>query len=642
MSIDDIIQKISDERYTAGRFPARLIFVRNFKDYLTLVDGLGRACDVLLDIADFTKDDTIPRFNTLKIEMDKHMGKQILLLSLGEYMRICLKRERNKLSAKFPEIWEALTFESSTTKYIIPIFGGREIFDLIIPIQNERQQHFIWEADVTEASEYELSVYSPDFENVLDVDAKNLQDWLKQWPMFFSDDSRRKFSICTKLYKYAEPIHGEVQVRVFSELFDLVSSVVLDGEKLNKVDGSEEFWKFIAENVKKGALFSETIKHIFNIGHHFNPINVLARFSELSDVEKNLLLMWYKIYPSDDYYSFAINKALKAKEIPEALRDTIFDILNPSDEFINQRAAAMRVMDIFYGQDYFQKLDKIMPLENRFLFLACKTFEERSYAVKTVSDILREGISTVDVVEWVKNIYPDLVQYLQPDISAQDEITEYFNWYRCNKLINRPNMQTPCVIDYNRIDSRHRLIQQNSTDDSVHFWVDGLGAEWIPFLAEKIKTLNTDLIVEKDVATALSPTETEYNRKWRQNDVKWDRLDKLSHTDMPDDHSYFSCIVRQLEIMNEIALHIVELLAKTDRVIITGDHGSSRLAALSFHDAENFAVEPPENAAAGEIHDGMTPEEYLVPVIVITRKVPLFQKLKKPKGIIIHNEMGLP
>jgi hypothetical protein len=41
----------------------------------------------------------------------------------------------------------------------------------------------------------------------------------------------------------------------------------------------------------------------------------------------------------------------------------------------------------------------------------------------------------------------------------------------------------------------------------------------------------------------------------------------------------------------------------------------------------------------------MTPEEYLVPVIVVTRKTPLSLKetAKKPKGITINDDiMGLP
>ena len=269
-------------------------------------------------------------------------------------------------------------------------------------------------------------------------------------------------------------------------------------------------------------------------------------------------------------------------------------------------------------------------------------------------------------------------------------------------MINRPNTDVPCFIDFDAIDSRNKVMQQNGTDDSLSFWVDGLGAEWIPILLNRLKELDITVSLKPLVAKALLPTETEYNHKWTADDKKWDRLDKLSHNGMPDDKDYFLCIARQLEIMNEIVEQVGEMLKKVNRVLLTGDHGSSRLAALLFHDSENFAVEPPksavvrsfgrfvelkddgyvlltpsmerveldgkhfivmktyehfrqsgnaaggntdENAVAGEVHGGMTPEEYLVPVFIVSRKTPLPPKEmpKMAKGITINNDMlGLP
>jgi arylsulfatase A-like enzyme len=197
------------------------------------------------------------------------------------------------------------------------------------------------------------------------------------------------------------------------------------------------------------------------------------------------------------------------------------------------------------------------------------------------------------------------------------------------------------------------------------------------------------------------PSETKYNHKWGNADDKWDRLDKLSHAGMPDEKDYFLCIARQIEIIGEVVEHIEELLKDNNSIIVTGDHGSSRLAALMFHVADNFAITPPknaivksfgrfceikddinvptipgaervelnnetfivmktyehfkqsgnaaggntdDNAIAGEVHGGMTPEEYLVPVIVISRKNPLAKQNKiennKPKAANL-NDMGI-
>lgn len=703
MDINEIVVKISNERQTPGRFPSRLIFVRNFDDYLALVGELKSVCDVVIDLAQFTKGDILPRFKDLKSEMAKHAGKQVLLLSFGEYLRICVKRERDKMTSSFPGIWEQQQAENSKTKYIIPIFGGREVFDSIVPIQDERQQRFIWEVNESSTeSEYSVDIYSPDFADSITADVENLQEWFEKWVSLFANKNRNNFSLCTKLYRYAEPAYGGIRISIIDEPFAYVASHVTDGEKLKKADGNEEFWKYVAQNIKQGVNFADNIKFLLNIGHSFDPIGVLARFNNLSEAEQNLLLMWYKLYPSDDYYDFAISKAPIASEIPVILRDAIFELPKLTDAYIQQRTAALRVLDVSYSEEYFAKLDKFASPEARLMMLTYRTLEERSYAIKTVSGLLRNGADVISVTELVKKDYPDLAEYLNPSSPTQDNVTRYFNWYRRSKLINRPDTDVPCVIDFDSLDSRNKIMQQNGTNDSMPFWVDGLGAEWIPVLINKLEAINVGVFIKAEVTKALLPTETEYNHKWEKDDTKWDRLDKLSHHGMPDDKDYFLCIARQLEIMNDVVEHVAELLTTVNRVIITGDHGSSRLAALLFHNAENFAIEPPknstvrsfgrfvelnddayvsvtpsmerieldgkrfivmktyehfkqsgnaaggntdDNAVAGEVHGGMTPEEYLVPVIVVSRKNPLPPKpeAKESKGITMNDDqMGLP
>ena len=425
---------------------------------------------------------------------------------------------------------------------------------------------------------------------------------------------------------------------------------------------------------------------------------MLARFNDLSDDELNLLMMWYKLYPSDDYYTYAIGKAATVVGITISLRDSIFDLPKLTDTYIQQRTAALRVLDVSYSDEYFAKLDKVSAPESRLMMLTYRTLSERAFAVKTVSGLLRSGADINAIVDQIKTDYPDLAEYLKPEPDHGNEVARYFNWYRRSKLINRPNTDVPCSIDFDSIDSRNKVMQLNGTADSLPFWVDGLGAEWIPVLLSRLSMLGFAVDVKTTVTKALLPTETEYNHKWTAESKKWDRLDKLSHNGMPDDNDYFLCIARQLEIMNEIVEHVGEMLKKVNRVIVTGDHGSSRLAALLFHDAMNFAVEPPknavvrsfgrfvelkddsyvslmpsmehteldgkhyivmktyehfkqsgnaaggntdENAVAGEVHGGMTPEEYLVPVFVVTRRKPLPTKEapQKPKGITINNDL---
>jgi hypothetical protein len=698
MTVQEIVDKVIAERQTPGRFPSRLIFVNNFSNYSLLVDELSKVCDVILNLASFAQGDILPNFNALKRELGKHSNKQILLLSMGEYLRICLKREVNRETSVFPGIWAAMQPEQSTTKYIIPIFGGRELFDQAVPFIDERQKDFLWDIrGSTEQLEYKVSVYSKAFATAVKPDAANFQEWLKNWDSLYADQVREDFSVISKLVKYTIPTVGNVSTKVVDEPFSYVASLVSDGQKLRREWGDESFWVDVSKNVVPGDRFEATVKFILNMGLYFDISAALARYDHLSGTERNLLLAWYRLYPTDDYYSFAIRKATHSDDIPIMLRDAIFELPKVTDANLSERQKALKILSVQYGHEYFLKLDKVLPAEMRLSYLTYKTLEERAYAVKTVSSLLRTGVDIHVIAEQLSSDFPDLAEYLVPSNGSDDEVARYFKWYRLSKIKNRPS-EDWLNIDLETFDSRNKILQQHNAG-TLTFWVDGLGIEWLPLLVKKLKQLKIAATVKPIIGRAIIPTETEYNRAWKDEDEKWDRLDKLSHNGMPDDRDYFLCIARQIEIIGEVVARTSELLAQNDRVIITGDHGSSRLAALMFHAPSNFAIDPPtdsivrsfgrfcelsgnvdipltdsmeltimdgkefivmktyehfkqsgnaaggnldDKAVAGEVHGGMTPEEYLVPVILVTRKVssdPI--KVNKKLKAAEFNDMGI-
>ena len=163
---------------------------------------------------------------------------------------------------------------------------------------------------------------------------------------------------------------------------------------------------------------------------------------------------------------------------------------------------------------------------------------------------------------------------------------------------------------------------------------------------------------------------------------KLDRLDKLAHKGVIDDPDYYTCVEDQLSFVSSLCKTVNDLLKEYHRVIITGDHGTSRLAARFFHKrdganvpqgatvcshgrycqiADNTVVMHPnivyakdkagvryavfsnydhftqsgfaagaddENAIYGEVHGGATPEEMLVPVISFdsNKEIPITAK----------------
>lgn len=176
MTIAEIKEKLHQERSFGSRFPVRIIFVENLDRYSALEHQLKGICDVTMNVADFCRaPDTVPQLDQIKRKLAECEGQQILLLSVGEYLRICAKRELNSDRCQFRAFWETLQSEASKTRVIIPVFNCRDIFDRIIGAVDERQQDYVWALDSVPTGEnYSISVYSPKFRAAIQPDADNL------------------------------------------------------------------------------------------------------------------------------------------------------------------------------------------------------------------------------------------------------------------------------------------------------------------------------------------------------------------------------------------------------------------------------------------------------------------------------------
>lgn len=154
MTIAEIKEKLSQERSFGSRYPARIIFVENFDDYSALEHQLKGICDVTINVADFCRaPDTVPQFDQIKNKLKECGGQQVLLLSVGEYLRLCMKRELNPDRCQFRAFWETQQPEASTTRIVIPVFSCRDTFDRIIGAIDERQKDYVWALDSTPSAE---------------------------------------------------------------------------------------------------------------------------------------------------------------------------------------------------------------------------------------------------------------------------------------------------------------------------------------------------------------------------------------------------------------------------------------------------------------------------------------------------------
>lgn len=699
MNLGEIIEKINIERVLCSRFPVRVIFVDNLEDYVTLIANLENTCDLLINIADFCNaDDVYPNFKDLYSEINRQKEKSILLLSVGEYLRLRINRETQPGEARFSSLWQMQFEASSTTRVFLPLFACKDLFDRTILHIDERQKDNIWELSSTTAEHrtLSLSVFSPEFKDALPTAMIGIKKWLTKWTAEWNQEGN--CSLITNLCNNIENSSAIVNVRVIDNPFDYVCNLVDDGQYLQRDWASDEQWASLIPNLQKKAPLSKTIENLLNV-KKIEPLSILARWDVLLDFHRQLLWIWYQLNTTGDYVGYVFTKVKNIKDIKNALRDEIIKGTHPP-EWIKQRNQILEVLSsVVYDAEYFSLLDTVSLPETKLNLLTYRTHEERTYAISVINKWLNQGVSVEGVLEVLSGRYFLFEEYLRGGITENPELNGYFTWYRHQKILNRIPEGSPPTLNLDKYESRYNILSQFEGKDCFVFWIDGMGIEWLPLLYQILKSSINSIDIVYQIAAALLPTETKYNEQWKDLDLqheKWNRLDSLAHEGLPDDKDYFSCIDNQLQIIFEVAKKARTLLDLHEYVVITADHGSSRLAALSFH--KNFGVPAPKNAVVrnfgrycelhnpadiadnlpfiqkvkddnneymvmtsydhyavsgnpaggndennavcGEIHGGKTPEEYLVPVVVMRRREVIPQVQYTIKNNILYRDKG--
>lgn len=245
MTIAEIKENLSQERGFGSRYPARIIFAENLADYSALEYQLKGICDVTMNVADFCRaEDTAPQFDQIRSKLAECEGQQILLLSVGEYLRLCTKRELNPDRCQFRAFWETQQSAASKTRVIIPVFHCRDLFERIIGVVDERQEEYVWTLDSVPSTEnYNVSVYSPKFKGAINPDADNLTAWLRDWRIILM--RKVPCSVVTMQCRNVEPTYGTVNIKPIDSPFRYLADILEDGNLLTEEWQNDDFWSKI-------------------------------------------------------------------------------------------------------------------------------------------------------------------------------------------------------------------------------------------------------------------------------------------------------------------------------------------------------------------------------------------------------------
>lgn len=703
VTISEILQKVDSERKIESRFPVRVIFCQSLNGYLDLTSRLRGACDCCWNIANFCSDkftDRYPRFRNLYTKVEENVDKHILLLSVGEYLRLSTKVEvHGGEAAQFYELWKLMESAHSKTRIFIPIFAAKEYFFRAVGEVDERQKSFLWELAGDDNRNYKLTVYSDRFLEVMPSSqvVQGVKSWLLEWENYYKAE---RSMVITSHTKNCEMTFGKVSIDIIENPYKFLCSKDNSIEAVKQELSPDNFWVELMVKTSKTNDIRKALLEGLNL-KAFDSISIISRWDYLEPIEQWYLWLWYQLYGSDEYISAIMKKMLAEdlERVPFHIYNDIIYYIDSHPEWIMQRQRFLKSLRAETPTiEFLKALDEKEPKVAMGL-LTGKTMKEKAFIIRTVCRWLREKEYEDGIVEQIsealEKIYPEFVAYLRTCNDKYGNYTDYFKWYKKKKIINRSVSEPMAAADVNYLDTRSYLMSEYNEKDCISYWIDGLGIEWHSLVCDILNRKRTGLFTyTKSMAKCVVPSETEFNKQWMLNNydyIKRDRLDIISHKGMPDDKDYFLAIANQIYVITELIEEAIEQLKDHEYVIITGDHGSSRLAALAFHEKDGVYVpkgaqsmclgrfcllkdKPKENeylpecaeycivedekylvfknydhfkqpgnaaggnadgkAIAGEVHGGLTPEESIVPVIVLKKELqetPLKYSLKTKK-----------
>ena len=683
MTIDQAVESLVKEQQdgTTSRFPCRAIMVKNIGEYCELLEKLQEIPGIQKVRADelFSSADVMPRYENLQDE--RYRDSWLILPGVSEYLRLFIASEAS--SQRFAKLWSYKAPSSSKCRIIIPLWGCEaQWHDKSLHLCDDvRQEPCYYDciADSSQEQHFDLVILSGKFEQYVSrLSSKDsqicigLQEWYEYWSAPVPD--REDMLLLTGRYSSVHTASGSVAVTVIKDEFSFVRENLEEGKLLTRENCPPEAQKLLFESALSGCKLDLAILRALNMAA-FSGADILNKWDAMSSGQRQLALLWFELHPDSSYICHSFVRAESIDNIPRHMLLDIFRQGGSHPEWMSEYFGYLNALSPLKDNEFYEELGRIPDYEERLTFLTVTNKQDRTYLLRMVGEWMRYEPEQVRSCEALSKTYPRLAAYL--GCGGYDvDLGRYFALYKTHKLANTlPEDEELYFSDLNTevYDYRYAVMSGALTDSCVVLWVDAMGAEWLPLLLWTLGNSKAGTVKDSWVAQATLPTETHFNEQWEQIDVpykKLDRLDKLAHKGVTDEPDYYTCIEEQLEFVAELARKAEALFETYHRVIITADHGTSRLAARLFHkrdglpapkgakvyshgrycglddakaqpmpnqaaakDAEGnryivfknydhftqpgFAAgADDDNATYGEIHGGATPEEALVPVIV--------------------------
>lgn len=366
-----------------------------------------------------------------------------------------------------------------------------------------------------------------------------------------------------------------------------------------KADLTDDAFNWIVKNTVGTEIEHELKAHFFPSGIHSLREAALKRNEHFLGIDEREVFQQIlrTVAPSGSFLAYVLNQTVKHPD------QFLASYLNVADEILNannaselaeERNSAIKNLGI-----------GLMEVKTAVAALIERT---RNYPAKTMVPWLKLGLD-IEETEWIRRAVVGkederelaqeqsalLVAYrTTKGLEKYPELAAYIDEYQSLKCMDKVSdefaknafmFSVPDEIVY-----RTMLLPKFKDDqESAILVVDALGVEYLPFLLARCKAHRFNPVVV-DCARVNLPTSTPYNpvdKEWGMTEryQKHNGFDSLLHTSFCDHAEALMAELRELDV--QVLGKVEKLLTDYRRVVLTADHGASRLAVVARRDGKS-------------------------------------------------------
>ena len=674
--LEEAINKDKTEfNISADRYPIRFIFLNSHEELKKIVNLLIKKGAKKKDLSSFLisknswlSDDEIVR----KID---EINETSVIVPFSEFIRFSDPTSFTQI------LTSLALFENKGIKLYIPLVGLWERFENLFWSHFYKKTEWapIWKLETPSKQikiyqvDYELSdkIKPKGFELI-----SNTAEWFDLWK---KDDLHEFISLPKQLslfYKNSFPDETFTQDIIntpkefLSKIYDMNINIEYD-------ESEKKYWDELLLDINKkdlkGFSFKDYFKEKFNIKDtdDLDEVDYLDLYLEYPNLsyEKWIIRNFFiesKIYRKTYLYKcFDSPQPLNNNGIARKVFYHIFNLENAEEYFEERREllSHLKTKKVQISADAFE--NKFNSIEDNYKkqlkYLTNTTLLEK----EKILEIIREN-GLDNIYSEIKKIFPELYHYIDWNLSFEDIpswIPEYFREYNKSKVLNtKTEKLNEILTEKNHPEEFYKWYYSlnkisNHPKDNRVIWIDALGAEWLPLFTHYLNEFGEPYnkhVKLSTINTVNLPSATEFNKN--KHDIKISDLDEYIHK---NHYKYPNSLLDEIELIKKIAYDIVS--TEPSKVSIISDHGFTFLCTKHFgakkiydfkdashkgrylhvkdedytddidylftetesesHDNQKFLVSlrhvSLNNIPSHETHGGATPEEVLVPYIIL-------------------------